>query len=478
MKKVLFAVFCVITILTACDETTGTLGSSLTNTEDIVKVTDGTFKVTSRSVRLDSVYARSYLAYLGNVKDPETGVYVKGDFTTQFYLNSHYTFGDKDSLANGIVADSCRVMFYYNSFYGDSTNVMKATLCELAKPIEESKVLYSNFDPEKEGYVRTDNAIRKTISYSLADKNYTDSARNTSSYAKHITFNLNEPYTAKDGRVYSNYGTYIMAQTYEHPEYFKNSFTFAHNVCPGFYVKQQSGVGSMAQIWTSQFEVYYSAYSKDSLYHYKKIFAGTNEVTQSTSFSSDDQLLDQLAGDNTCTYLKSPSGICTELTLPVEDIIKGHENDTINSAKVVLKCFDSTSDNTHAFAPPTTVLMVQKDSLSSFFLNKKIANSRSSFLATYSSGQYSFGNIGQLVQTMYANLSKVSDKEAWIKEHPDWNKVYIIPVSASYTTYSSTKYLTDITNDLSLSSVKLVGGSANTNGDIEINIIYSKFQGQ
>ena len=45
--------------LTSCDETTETIGSSLTDNMDFLKITTDSFKVTSRSIIADSVLSRN-----------------------------------------------------------------------------------------------------------------------------------------------------------------------------------------------------------------------------------------------------------------------------------------------------------------------------------------------------------------------------------------------------------------------------------
>ena len=69
------------------------------------------------------------------------------------------------------------------------------------------------------------------------------------------------------------------------------------------------------------------------------------------------------------------------------------------------------------------------------------------------------------------------------KTSPNWNKVVIIPVTTTYTTSSSSSYygtsskvLTKVVHDMSLTSTKLVGGSENPNDPIQICIIYSKYK--
>lgn len=477
-KKILYVCIAVAALLTACDDTTDYIGESLTNQEDLISVSDGLYKIKSRSVVVDSVLSRSILGYLGKVKDPETGTYITSNFMTQFHTFENYEFPDVSMLSKGITADSCQVRLFYNTYYGDPSTPMKATLYELKTPAEENQNYYSSFNPEEKDMIRlAEGAVNVSKVYTLKDGNLTDSVLTSDSYVPNITFNLNNPYTDKDGKKYNNYGTYIMQKYYDHPEYFKNSYSMIHNVCPGFYIKTENGVGSMAYIYISQLNTYFTY--KDSVEHQAIAnFSGTEEVRQVTQITNDISRIKELADDNTCTYVKSPAGLFTELTIPVEEICNRHEGDSIASAKVVLQCLSSKVDNEYSFSAPATLLMVKADEAKNFFEKNKIADYRTTFVAPYtkSSNTYTFSNIGELVKEMYRNLpADATTREQWKALHPSWNKVLLIPVNATYSTYNSSNVLTKVSHDMSLSSVRLVGGSANPNGDIEISVIYSKF---
>ena len=478
MKKILFTALCLIAMLTACDETTDTVGSTLTAKGDVITITDSIFKITSRSVTVDSVLSRSALGYLGYVKDPETGSYVRSNFITQFNIlegNNGFISLDRYDDDDKIEADSCDLRLFYNSYFGDSLITMKATVYEMRRPVEESETYYSTFDPEKAGMVRLGTGALKTSRvYTLANKNYTDSLRSTSSYTNNIRFMLNDPYTDVDGNTYNNYGTYVMRKYYNEPNSYRSTYRFLHDVCPGFYIKLENGVGAMAYISNSRMFVHY--HYTDTISHYaNQQFRGTEEVRQLTSVTNDKDRLNDLASDSTCTYIKAPAGIFTELTLPIAEICKGHEQDSISSAKIVLKCYNADKDSEYAFKAPTTILMVQADSLKSFFENAKASDDRTTFLATYasSSNSYTFNNIGQLVRNIYKNTAEMTDE--WKKKHPNWNKVMLVPVTATYTTLGTSSVLSSVVHDMSMTSIRLVGGLANNQGDIEMSVIYSKY---
>ena len=56
------------------------------------------------------------------------------------------------------------------------------------------------------------------------------------------------------------------------------------------------------------------------------------------------------------------------------------------------------------------------------------------------------------------------------KQNKDWDKVVIIPVTPTYNTSGE---MTNLTHDMSISSTKLVGGSENQNGAINITVSYT-----
>jgi hypothetical protein len=183
---------------------------------------------------------------------------------------------------------------------------------------------------------------------------------------------------------------------------------------------------------------------------------------------NDKEALKRLAADNTCTYLKTPAGIFTEVTLPVDEIYNGHENDSINSAKVVFTCINNKVESDYSLSAPSTLLMIPLDSLHSFFDNEDIANYRTSFLATLntSSNTYTFNNVSSLVKAMYANKNNGS---------ANWNKAVLVPVQTTYSSLgNNSTVLTSVINDMAMSSTRLVGGSENTNSPIRISVVYSK----
>ncbi len=478
IKKLIMAGIAMSTIaISSCSEDTTEMGNSLTNNVDQFIISADTFYISTRSIVADSVLSRSTYSYLGRMKDPETGSYVTADYTTQLaLLEDESYFIDKSYLISldenqQPIADSCFINILINSYMGDSLAAMKLEMDELAKPLKENVQYYTNFNPVKAGYIRED-GIHKKKMYSISDLTLSDSIRRlrqNGSFYETIKIPLNDPYTSQEGITYKNYGTYIMRMYYEHPEYFKNSQTFIQKVCPGFYFKTTDGLGVMAEVVRTQLEIDYRLKIDTLLILESETFNGTEEVLQTSHFSSNETNIKRLAANETCTYLKAPEGIFTEITMPVEDIKKGHENDTIASAKVIFRRMNDISDlSDEVLQEPSNLLLIERDSLYSFFETRSLPNNKTSFLATYSSSSnsYTFSNISGMINHMYGLRGKTLN----------WNKAVLVPVQVTTTTSSSSSSstVTAVNNELRMTSVRLVGGSQNQHEPVRISIIYNQ----
>lgn len=477
LKSIVFVV-CVVASFVACDNQTDTLGVSLTNNMDNLEISTDTFTVSTRSIIADSILAKSSSSFLGTIRDPETGEYISANYMTQFHTLEGYGFPELDSISsrdlNGdIIADSCELRLFWNKYYGDSLTSMKCTAYELAKPMMENMTYYSNFDPLKEGFVRS-GGIQASKMYTLEDMNVDRSTRDNTDYTKNIRILLNKPYTDKDGKQYNNFGTYIMRKYYKEyggdSTFFKNSIRLTNNVLPGFYIESTGGLGNIVEVSLTQLNVYFKYHGSSAAKEYTGTtsFAGTQEVLQHTNYVNETAKIKNLADDPTCTYLKTPAGIFTEITLPVDEICLNHDNDTINSAKFTLQRLNDITSGTYNFEVPSTILMIPEDSIYSFFENNEIANNKTSFISTFSSksNTYTFNNIGSLIK--YMQQSKLNGNTS-----KNWNKVVLIPI---VTTYNASNKLSRVSHNLSLTSTKLVGGPNNPNGDIKISVIYSKYK--
>ena len=366
-------------------------------------------------------------------------------------------------------------------------------MSELDKPIDEAYTHYSNFDLKKNGYIRNGGLeVNKMFSMrdltlsknSLASLQRNISLQGTSAdsgYYDRIRIPMNMPYKANNGKTYNNYGTYVLRTYYEHPEYFQNSYWFVHNVCPGFNFEITDGMGVMANVFSVTINIYYNYLRSDANTTTSLYLATTPEVMQTTHITNDRGALEQLVNDKSCTYLKSPAGIFTEVTLPVDEITQAHASDSLLQVSVnFMRENTDVAANKYRIGAPANLLMVHKDSLYTFFENQVMYDYKSSFASALSSDNaYTFSNIGNLITLMAREKAEgLKSDPNWVANHPNWNKVVLVPISTTIK-YSSNSYgtttstVSSVQHQMGLSSTKLVGGA---NSPIEVKVIYAKFK--
>lgn len=480
MNKVIYmaGVAMVTMAICSCDEDTMTIGSSLTSENDKVVNTATEYEAQTRTIIADSVLSFTNTCYFGKVKDPETGADVTSEFTTQFHLLETTYIAEEDKILNRAegrgIADSCDLVLYLQSPFMSDNNLtaMKMKISEMAVPMEDGRRYYSNFNPAEEGMLRVGGLSKyKMFTYDNMAEN--DSLFNTSTYQKNIRITLNEPYTDVNGVTYNNYGTYLMHQYYDHPENYRNSYVFAHNVCPGFFFEVTDGWGFHAQISDIGLRVYYTAQGDTAVVNGHLTLAGTQEVTQTTHVTNDMESILQLASETSHTYLKSPAGLFTEVTLPVADIKSAHQNDSLIACKMVFQRLNSQSSDDRSFDIPQNLLMVQRDSLYTFFEHNNIPDNITSYVSSYAASYancYTFSNISNLITELWRRHEEGLAADAdWEVKHPNWNKVVLVPVTLT----KSSSTITNVENDMALTSTRLMGGP---NTPLKVSVVYSRFK--
>ena len=483
--------------ISSCDEDSLSIGSSLTNESDTLSLSKSVYQATSQTVIANSVLTDPQDFFFGRVSDPQTNTIVTSDFTSQFYVlpsldisSAEYFVYKEDGK---VTADSCDIIIYTKSPANtlDNLTAMQMRIRELQTPIPSGRY-YSDFNPED--YVRKDqDAIDFTHTFTYTNLRDTETERANSDYLNNIRLVLNKPYKGRDGVTYKNYGTYILRQYMEHKERFRNSNIFAREVCPGFLFEITDGLGFYAAMSNIGLRVFYTL-NRDNVYQTSQVFAGTEEVVQTVRVTNDKTALTNLAAETDHTYLKTPAGLFTEVTLPVESIWNGHGNDSLLAAKIVFQRLNNTNVSERDLEAPSALLMVMKDSLNTFFEQRKLPNSQTSFLTSFTSSSniYSFTNIStlithmwdkrnaaiKLIQTAHPDWTMEQATSEWANQkdangnlvNQDWNKVILVP--ASYEINSSTSSITRIGHDMSLTSARLVGGKDHP---ISIEVVYGQF---
>lgn len=480
MKHIVRATFFALAILSltlaGCSEDTGLLGVYQAQNE--ITNSHGTVGVLSSDTLNAIVPANSTVCYLGKVVDPETDKTDTASFAAQFHTFENYRFPARNAIVahDGMLCDSIDIRIFIKSSFGDKNNPMKLSVYPLSKTklMEESMTYYTNTDLKKE-FVDNDATPIATKVFTTTDYILSDDQRESGNYTEHIRIVLPR-----------QYGNDIMEAFYSHPEYFRDSYSFIRNVCPGFYFCITSGSGTMLSLSVTTINLSYSYRDEahpDSIIDGFSRFSATPEVIQSTRFGNGD-LSSLINKEDAYTMLKTPAGICTELTLPVNEIYRGHENDSISLASLSLSRYNNRQPTSgYELDVPNSVLLVRKKRMDSFFKNHEVSDNQQSFTTSFQSTYncYTFANLARLIS--YIRQEKEAGMKAeglsaeeWEKKNPDWNKVIIVPVVVSSTTdsYGNTKQVS-VNQDLSLSSVKLRRGTkANP---IDMQVIYSRYAG-
>lgn len=471
MKRIFYLLFIAIFAigLYSCDDNTDMLGSTIVPAGDEMEIDTMTFYAKSRSILAnDSILANTNRVYLGRYTDPESDATFSSDFIAQFNCVEDYGFP-----AEGVIGDSVykiELKLFYNSYFGDSLNTMKCEVYELDRTLEEGVPYYTNIDPTA-FYDESKGAIAEKA-YCAIDYAIHDSVRHGDNFTPSITISL--PQELGNRFIKKYYETDANGDSIG-KSHFANSENFIDNVFKGLYVKSTQGDGTVIYVDMARLNVYFRHYvrcasgKKDSIVTAIATFSSTKEVLQVNKFDNGD--LGTLIEDNSCTYLKTPAGIFTEVELPVKEIIEN--TDTLNLTKITFTRYNQTSDYDYKYSIPGVLLMVRKSEMYDFFLKNESYDNKTSFYSTFNRtyNQYTFNNISRLINYCYDEYEKgMASDPAWAEKNPDWNKVVLIPVT---TTKDSNGNIVGITHDLRMNSIRLRGGKDNT----AIKIVTSRFKG-
>lgn len=478
-KGALATLIALATLLIAgCDDNTSTMG--IPSKDEEVFPSYGTFLAYTHSEAMDSVLGNSTSSYLGSIDDPETGTRIRADFAAQFHTFENYSFPKFDLMfpddgvkrtTDSIRCDSVEVRLYFSNYYGAKNAPLKLEVYPLDKNnvLQEEEDYYTDTDLDQ--FVLPGSEPIATKVFTTEDYNLADAERNSATHADNVRIML--PDTV---------GSLIMRAYYDHPEYFKDSYTFIRKVCPGFLFKIRSGNGSMLSVDVSTLNIYFNFYDKvkrDSTCSALARFAATPEVIQSTQFSNDD--MQSLVEEDDCTYLKTPAGIMTVAQLPINEIYQNHETDSVSRAQLTFTRLNNTKPSTQSLGIPQSLLLVRKADATSFFKKRSVADSKTSYTTSYSStyNTYTFNNICRLIslcrkEKLAGMKTENLTEQEWEQKHPDWNKVVLIPVNISTATdtYGETHQVS-VTHDMSMNSIRLQGGA---NTPIKMQVIYSRFK--
>lgn len=473
-----------------CDDNTGSLGLEMLPGSDNLEVKKNVYKVGTKSVLSGPVFAKTNIGYVGKFTDPDFGFYDTG-FLTQLNCTENLRFPEvynavtKTGDMTGDSILQAELVLYFDKYFGDSLNACRMSVYELNKRLEKGTAHYTDINPE-DYYDKSDLLGRKA--YTAVDLSNSDSIRGLSTYKNYVRFQLSK-----------DFGENILKLNREHPEYFKDADAFIDNVFKGIYIKSDYGDGTILYVDEVNLNILYTCYrldsignilpnydeTKDSIYVTAQSFSATKEVIQANRFTVDSSELKKKVEEDEWTYIKSPAGIFTQVTLPIQDIHNELREDTLNSVKLTFTAYQQKSSGSmnemfHMDAPEELLLIREKD-YKTFFESNSLYNNITSFTAQFASNQYNFPNVTRLINACIAEKEAVREEEGknwtaeeWAKWEEDnkWDSIVLVPIIT--TTASDGTTILSIQNDMKPSYVKLKGG-AKVGNELDMEVYYTVF---
>ena len=428
--KYLGTLICALLMIVGCDDNTGSLGMDMLPNTDLMNTQTKIYDISTRSMAVDSVYAKTSTGYVGKFTDPEFGFY-EASFLTELNCTDNFKFPEvykydpiKQRGSGSMAGDSivkAELVVYYKQWFGDSLNTCQMSVYELDKRLEKNR--YTNIDPEKYYDKSNKESLIGRTAFTAYDLSVADSVRYAKdSYGEYTYYpNVSFPLSKE-------YANSILKLNREHPELFKDADTFIENVFKGVHVKNEMGDGTilyidrvdmrmmLCQHYTDSLGVKLSTISgRDSLaYSYYTVFSSTKEVIQANHFYNS-ELIAQRAAEEEHTYIKSPAGIFTEATLPYDAIHNDLIGDTLNVVKLTFTNYNQESNYKYSMNAPGTVLLIRKGDIKKFFENNELTNNITSYAAEHnavSTNTYTFPNIARLVTTCITEKESAKKKAA------------------------------------------------------------------
>lgn len=403
------AAFIASPIMTSCDNSTPTVGSSLV-TDEVEIIIDSLFQATGKSVENTSVMSRTTDLLLGRFDAKGYGS-LSSEIVTQFMPSAN--IDTTDVTADKI--DSVKMVLFMSrgAFTGDSLTPMGTKVYRLNKQLPSP--IFSDFDPS--GYYSENDLMGETVFAS--NSLYNDSINKLS-------------YLSLMVKLPTQFGRDLFNEYLQHPETFSTPSAFAQWF-PGVYIKNSFGSGRVINIFEGRIHVYYSP--NDSTHRISAYMAVTPEiVTNSNIRLHVSDSLKQTA-ENYPTII-APAGTEVEVEFPTDKIIESFRNKggsiaVLNDVTFTIPAEEISND--YNIAPPTDLLMVLKKDKETFFLENKIAaNSGTSYYATYNSvkKQYTFTGLRSYILEMLEKDNITAE---------DWTFV-LTPISIQTTTESNSYY--------------------------------------
>ena len=446
VKSIFAIVSCFIALAFAsCNDDLNPIGGTIQPPGDGISTATDTLAIAARTISMqDSVYARTINGVLGQYEDDLFGT-IKADYLCQFYFPKGGKFQD-----NLLQIDSVQFVIDFINYTGDTLAPMGLSVYEATKAIPEN--FYTNVDPTK--YIGEKPTLLASEAYTISGTKIISSSTKQRAIIADLGIDFGK-------RIYNGWKD----------KKFTDDVTF-NQFLKGAYVTTNFGSGSLIRVLYTSVDIYYKY--NDVLGNHNNTADTTRNALFSLSVTPEVMQLNHIKNKNPeklfeegtgAAYLKTPAGVYTEVVFPINKIkqnMASKEFKTINTALFTLKGYtEKESSAKYELSRPTTLLLINKDSVESFFSQRKLYDGKTTLVGTRGSNNiYSFGNIASLINT-YKNMNLDKD--------PVFT---IIPVEVSTKTDSNgSSYLTGVFNYLQPATSII----RNDEKNMRLELVYSKF---
>ena len=446
-------------VFAACNDNASKVGFTTQPKDEVLTAKADTFLLSAQTVEVPSIYSRSTYTLLGQLSDP-----LFGDLRSSYVTRLRHAPGFKFAHEpEGKKIDSAFVEISYSSWAGDSTLWAKASIYEVTKPLPDSH-------------------------YSGDIRSYLQGAKHlgSGSYKAENKTGDHFIYIPVDKAI----GQRFYDASVQHPEYFESQKAFEENLLRGIYVESSTGSGCMLSVYSTALLIYYTYTVNGKTADGKAVsvihrrasyrFANTNQLYLSQQFDHANR--DELLKPNSkYSFITSPLGLATELTLTKEDLNRvvrsGWSPKTkrlFNEAKLTLPV-DIPADGRTVLQPPKYLLLLPADSVKTFFETGQshLTQPDVAFLSSeYSilSREYNFSNISKLITQHIENHKSETSSSIEIKQPL---RLLLVPVSLEGgKSGSSSSDVTGVAHYLFPSGVRI----KLDNGKIRLGIVHTTYE--
>lgn len=436
--------------LLSCNDTLSDLGVSIQPDGDKLTVGTDTLTLNAKTVQVESINAKTDKPVLGEYLDSIFGS-VKSDYVGEFYFPAGKTF------PNNSIIDSVRLFVSYTTWTGDSLAPMQLSVYRLNKQLPQKG---TTTDFNISSYINP-NPIGQQVFTAKNNTYYTqfDGTDSLNIYNIIVDFpiSLGEEFLAESKKTDSK-----LKDTESLREFF-----------PGLFMTTTFGNSTMINVELTSFVINYhyndvggSSTGQDTIRNAELPLYITPEVTQLSTIQNKNA--DLLAPNANLTYIKSPAGVNTEIVFPLSQVADQLESQALNLANFKVQAVPPVDNGSFHLNAAPYLLLINKDSLSSFFQKKTLPNSVTTFYAAFNSTTYAydFGNISAMVNH-YKEKNNGTIKDL---------TYLLVPVSITQQTSqdaygNQTSVLTGVYNLMTPSATTI----SKKPEDLRLEMIFSKF---